>query len=258
MTRKEALLQRLEAIGQSLERSSRALALLGLGSVGKELERLDSYSDLDFFAIVQPGCKADFINDLSWLNAVQPIAYSFLNTPDGHKVLFEDGLFAEFAVFEPDDLARIPFAEGRIVWKMPDFDETLLKPAPQRPRSERPLDWYIGEIVTNLYVGMERDRRGERLSAFNFIQQYAVARLVEITQHIETEQPAFPDPFAPERRYEQRFPGMVKHLADFMQGYNRNAESARAILEFLDASFLVNPRMKQQILMLCGDPLQRD
>jgi hypothetical protein len=116
MNRTEALLQRLEDIGQSLAHSGRGLALLGLGSVGKELDRLDEYSDLDFFAIVQPGRKADFINDLSWLSAVQPIAYAFLNTPDGHKVLFEDGIFAEFAVFEPDDLTSIPFAVGRIVW----------------------------------------------------------------------------------------------------------------------------------------------
>ena len=44
------LLKRLDDIGQSLERSGHALALIGLGSVGVELDRLDSYSDLDFFA----------------------------------------------------------------------------------------------------------------------------------------------------------------------------------------------------------------
>jgi hypothetical protein len=251
MNRKEALLGRLDAIGQSLERTGRALALLGLGSVGKELERLDSYSDLDFFAIVRPGCKADFINDLSWLSAVHPIAYSFLNTVDGHKVLFEDNIFAEFAVFEPNELAQIPFAEGRIIWKRPDFDEALLKPAPPKPHAEKPLDWYLGELLTNLYVGMERDHRGEHLSAFNFIQQYAVAKLVEITKHIEVEQPGFPDPFAPERRCEQRFPELAKHLPGFMQGYSHNAESARAILEFVDRHFSINQAMKQRILELC-------
>jgi hypothetical protein len=49
---------------------------------------------------------------------------------------------------------------------------------------------------------------------------------------------------------------MTQHLPDFMQGYSRNAESARAILEFLDARFSVNPSMKQQILALCGDTPQ--
>ena len=41
----QSLLKRLDEIGQSLERSGHALALLGLGSVGLELDRLDSYSD---------------------------------------------------------------------------------------------------------------------------------------------------------------------------------------------------------------------
>ena len=35
------LLKRLDEIGQSLEQSSHALALIGLGSVGLELHRLD-------------------------------------------------------------------------------------------------------------------------------------------------------------------------------------------------------------------------
>jgi hypothetical protein len=47
------LLYRLDEIGKSLEKSGHALALIGLGSVGLELERLDQYSDLDFFVIVQ-------------------------------------------------------------------------------------------------------------------------------------------------------------------------------------------------------------
>ena len=55
MKRTERLLQRLDEIGRSLERSGHALALIGLGSVGTELDRLDDYADLDFFAIVEDG-----------------------------------------------------------------------------------------------------------------------------------------------------------------------------------------------------------
>src|SRR5574338_611622 len=103
------LLQRLDAIGGSLSESGTALALLGLGSVGAETERLDAYSDLDFFVIVKPGCKPDYLASLEWLAAVHPLAYAFLNTADGYKALFADGIFCEFAVFEPQELAGIPF-----------------------------------------------------------------------------------------------------------------------------------------------------
>src|SRR5436190_636792 len=94
------LIARLNAIGASLAQSRGALALIGLGSVGTELERLDDYSDLDFFVIVEPGRKPDFIQNLDWLSRPGPIAYAFRNTAEGYKVLFEDGVFCEFAVFE--------------------------------------------------------------------------------------------------------------------------------------------------------------
>ncbi len=65
------LLERLDAIGESLRTSGNALALLGLGSVGTETARLDAYSDLDFFAIVREGFKAHYIDHLDWLSSVQ-------------------------------------------------------------------------------------------------------------------------------------------------------------------------------------------
>ena len=55
MNKTELLLQRLDDIGQSLKDSRQALALLALGSCGAERERLDQYSDLDFFVIVKDG-----------------------------------------------------------------------------------------------------------------------------------------------------------------------------------------------------------
>ena len=49
MSKVDLLLARLNQIGDSLKLSEGGLALLALGSVGKELARLDEYSDLDFF-----------------------------------------------------------------------------------------------------------------------------------------------------------------------------------------------------------------
>ena len=66
------LLARLDDIGESLRRSGNALALIGLGSVGLERNRLDRYSDLDFFAIVEPGHKARYIDTLDWLESLTP------------------------------------------------------------------------------------------------------------------------------------------------------------------------------------------
>src|SRR5262245_58731258 len=115
--KQDLLVARLNQIGASLEQTNKAVALIGLGSVGMEVDRLDEYSDLDFFVVVEAGFKGEFLGDLGWLGSICPIAYCFRNTPDGYKLLFEDGIFCELAVFEEAELVHVPFAPGRIIWK---------------------------------------------------------------------------------------------------------------------------------------------
>lgn len=247
------LLKRLNEIGDSLSQKGEALALIGLGSVGEELDRLDEYSDLDFFVIVEHGYKQHYIENLDWLSRIAPIAYHFLNTPDGYKLLFADGVFCEFAVFEPQELQEIPFAPGRIVWKREDFPETIHKPAKEPILAERrDQEYLIGEAITNLYVGMGRDKRGEKLSAMRFIQGYAVDRLLELAEYIEPEQNVTRDIFANERRFEARHPALMPELSLWAQGYTRNRESTLAILSFLERHFNVNEAMGNAIRNLCN------
>jgi lincosamide nucleotidyltransferase B/F len=253
MGKKQQLLTRLDQIGQSLERSGKGVALIGLGSVGTELDRVDEYSDLDFFVIVAEGYKKPFSENLGWLSEICPIAYCFQNSADGYKLLFADGVFCEFAVFEQPELAQVPFAAGRVVWKRPDVDEAIAIPhsGERPPRVPATTEWLVGEALTNLYVGLGRDRRGEKLSASRFIQGYAVDRIMDLAERIWPEQPAWKDQFSNERRIEQRFPELAKQLPGFVQGYDRNIESAQAILAFFERHFAVNPALAQAIRALC-------
>ena len=253
MDKKESLLQRLDEIGQSLAQSDGALALLGLGSVGQDLARLDEYSDLDFFVIVNPGHKTRFIAELNWLSRIHPIAYAFQNTVDGYKLLFADGVFCEFAVFEPDELARIPFTSGRLVWQAAEFDAALLE-RPSAAPVERSIEFLVGEAVTNLYVGLGRYHRGEKLSAARFIQGYAVDRVAELAAWVEPAQHGFDDPFDGVRRFEQRFVETAVYLPQFIPGYDHSPAAAQAILKFLGQHFTINPVMKQAILTLIEKP----
>ncbi len=251
MPETQRLLDRLDAIGAALKDSGTALALLGLGSVGTETDRLDEYSDLDFFVIVKSGFKPRYLRHLDWLAAVHPLVYSFLNTDDGYKALFADGIFCEFAIFEPQELARIPFTNGRFIWKDDTFDESFCVSLPrQQPAHTR--EWSLGEALTNLYVGMGRVHRGEILSGTRFIQTYAINHVLELTAYIETARQASEDPFASERRYERRYPQTAQYLPAFIQGYSHNAESALAILQFLEQHFEVHPTVSAAIRELCA------
>lgn len=247
----EKLLQRLDAIGKSLKASGKAHALLGLGSVGIETERLDQFSDVDFFAIVQEGHKQYFLDSLHWLSDIRPIDYAVRNTVDGYKVLYADGIFCEFAVFEPHELAHIPFAEGRIVWQEADFDTQCCVPPATGAAETNSQEWIIGEALTNLYVGMSRYNRGEKLSGSRFVQSYALDRLIDLVDQTETSEPEFVDEFMSDRRLEARFPQFAKLLPTFTQGYDRTAESALAQLAFLNTHFSVNQAMFARITTLC-------
>ena len=82
MRKRDLLIARLEEIGRALERTGAGVALLGLGSAGQALQRLDDHSDLDFFVIARAGSKRFFLDSLAWLETIQPVVFSFLNTAD--------------------------------------------------------------------------------------------------------------------------------------------------------------------------------
>ncbi|GGF99084.1 hypothetical protein GCM10010912_49790 [Paenibacillus albidus] len=254
MLRTELLLQRLDEIGKSLERMGGALLLLGVGSVGVEIERMDEYSDLDFFVIVKPGEKNRFIDRLDWLEGAHPLAYSFKNTADGYKVLFEDGIFGEYAVFEEWELTDAAYTEGRVIWKDSMYGNTeIAKPVRPIPSPKNDsLDFPLNEALTNLYVGLCRYARGERLSATRFIQGYAIDRILSVLHLLEQEEDYFPDPFGNERRLEKRYPRFAEIIGDMIQGYDHVPESALRILNFIEEVYPVNQRLSDEIRRLAN------
>lgn len=228
------LLERLDAIGAALRDSGQALALLGLGSVGLERERMDAWSDLDFFAIVQPGSKQRYLTRLDWLAAARPLAWHFQNTVDGHKALMDDGVLCEFAVFEPQELDSIPFAPGRLVWKRDDVDEGIAVPRKPLPAATPPDEtWIVGEALSCLLVGLQRWHRGEKLSAARFVQSHALDRLLELEALLHPASAAGADPFNRERRLESRRPALAAELPALVPGYAHTPKAALAMLDAL-------------------------
>jgi len=242
----EKLESRLNALGKHLSAQDSALALLALGSCA-ETERMDAYSDLDFFLIVKDGAKADYLIDLGWLSACAPLAYVFRNTVDGCKILWEDGIYAEFAVFELDELEKIPFSPGRFIFKKKGvgLSSQPLKAIPELIQGD--LDDAYNEILTNLYVGLCRYRRGEVLSAFRLISVHAIDRYLSILPLLDQPQPSLIDPFALDRRVENRHPDKIATLAKMMRGYDHVLKSAKALYEELQTIRPINAGMKKEI-----------
>ncbi len=258
MDKKALLMERLSAIGKSLEATGDAMALLGLGSIGVETARLDKYSDLDFFVITKPGKKRRFIDNLDWLTNISDAGYYYLNTPDGYKFLYKDGIYCEFAVFEESEIAKATYSEGKIVWKDSDFDENICTPTAKRaPWKPENLDWAINESLTCIYVGLCRYARGEKLSGTRFVQSFAVDILIASSSYFAEEVKDFKDEFQHERRYENRYPELSLSLPKMIQGYDKTVESAVEILKFIESRYKVNEYIKKAILDLAAEILSK-
>lgn len=238
--RRDDLLERMDAIGRSVAEQEGTLMLLALGSIGLEMERLDDYSDLDFFLIVEDGHKARFIDKLDWL-AVEPLAYQFQNTKDGHKVMYADGIYAEFAVFEIVEMPGIAYTPGRVVWQRDEALDTFATPKVVTRHSDAAHRYE--EALTNLYVGLLRERRGEQLAGFELIQVAAVNNV--LIAYGETS-----DPFNPTRRVEGTHPELIARLEEWLPGYGKSVEAAAAILRHIEAHHPVNPTLKREIVRL--------
>lgn len=221
------------------------LCLLGLGSMA-QIDRLDQYSDMDFFLIVKQESKQTFLHDLTWLS-IKPIVFSFQNTVDGYKVLFSDGTFAEFAIFTENEMKTANFSKGVIYYKKEGFDESLVEPRFEPQPKKINIEFNINEALSNIYIGLKRDHRRERSSATTFIQVYAYQLIIELFPHLFEETKIHQDLYVFERRIEQRFPHHTSLLESFRQGYTRNKASASAMLNFLKEHFNLNPYMVKEI-----------
>ena len=245
----DKLLKRLEAIADHLQKYPETLALIGHGSVGVELSRLDHYSDLDFFVIVEDQSKHQFIDSLFWLEKVCPIAYAFKNTKDGYKFMFSDGIYGEFAVFGRSEIPHVTQNQGRLIWKRSDYYDTGLVDK----KGNIPLlkgddvDFHFNEALTNLYVGLLRAQRGERLSAHRFIESYALNNVMSVIHKFFLEEPIVEDPFNLERRFEFRYPLFSHQLPKMLQGYDHLSSSAEAILDFMVNVYPLNESFVQEI-----------
>ncbi|MBL8328034.1 MAG: hypothetical protein JNJ71_04215 [Rubrivivax sp.] len=242
---------RLQALAASLAARPDALGLLGLGSVGCETERADAWSDLDFFVLVRPGSKPGYLSSLDWLAAAHPLAWAFANTVDGCKALMSDGLFCEFAVFEPQELAGIPYAPGRWLWRREaEVEAAWATPARPLP-APHSVEWRVGEALSNLLVGLQRWQRGERVAAMRMVQVFALDRLLELIDEAQAGTPGVTrDAFSAERRFEARHPGQAVHLARWAPGLSGTPEAALAMLDALAALGPLPQPVVQQIVSL--------
>ena len=229
----------LESLSGAAQKSSHAIALVGAGSAGAEIARMDQYSDIDFFLIVEDGFSSGFINDNSWFGRDLPIVFAFRDTDHGNKALLENGVFLEFAIFTQAELAQNGIPGLRTIWSKSGFS---LPDLSAKQPIVREVSFYVDQALSNLLVGALRLHRGERLAALAMIERYALSNLLtafRVKNNITVQ-----DPFNIERRAEQ---SLGVDFAALVQGYERLEQSLAKILAFAEENFDVNTSIVQSI-----------
>ncbi len=195
-----------ERLVETLAGDARVLGVVALGSTA---EGADRYSDHDLFVVAEPGHAEALRATQSWLPDPSRIVLAFRETAHGVKVLWDDGHLAEFAVFEPGELA-LARAERRWRVLLDRADVAARMASVERATAEAlragapAAAWHAGQFLTQLLVGVARWRRGERLSARQFVTRAALAHLVPLLDvgNAEGGGPSI-DPL---RRFETRHP----------------------------------------------------
>jgi hypothetical protein len=121
------------------------------------------------------------------------------------------------------------------------------KPLPQA----REAAWLVGEALSNLLVGLQRFRRGERIAAMRMVQVYVLDRLMELIDLREAgAEGVRPEPFNADRRFEFRHPDRAALVAAYAVGIDATPRAAMALLSALQEMADVLDAMARQIEML--------
>lgn len=190
---------------QSALAHPRAISFVWAGSAA-DAQRRDEWSDHDFFLIVEDGYAEALRLDLSWLPFQDEIAWAVRESDHGFKVVYDSGQVLEFAVFDREELSKSRLNHHEIVFDRADISDAVRSVYTPAPASRYSAQDNLDIFMTLLILGGGRYRRGEVLSAGQFIRSYAVDHLLQaIKKTQESEKPAARDGLDVYRRVEQEF-----------------------------------------------------
>ncbi|UAA39754.1 hypothetical protein KIH87_05185 [Paraneptunicella aestuarii] len=205
--------------------------------------------------IVAADKKYSLLDNLSWLSEVQHIAYSYRRNQNGHRLLFSDGIFCELYLHGDEQLQPGPAPNHfPVVWQNEEYSSTNMPFFDQNCETSAPAP-LVGELLTNIIIGLRRFARGEKYLAFTNIQQNALQHLLSLIQLWQQEKASSEELRQQKlslKNIESRYPDLATQLPTFCAGYENSPDSAIAMLTYLEGYLPINHFVKDQILNLAN------
>jgi len=226
--------------------------IIGLVLVGStaETQRVDEWSDHDFFVITENGEQEPLRKDLTWLPKSESIAFWFRETEHGLKVLYTSGEVLEFAIFDVEELRSCTVNHHRLAYGNEDIAQALAAASNGLPLAVVGDDLAdFRHFLSVLVIQVGRARRGEVLTAGQGIRGTAATALLKVlTRRLPQDQRL--DRLDVSRRFEFVHPEIGKVLADALA---QNPEDAAKDLLYISERYLVPlwneyPRKEVQVV----------
>lgn len=195
-----------------------AVVLLGSASeAGSELR--DSWSDHDFYALLEPGREFDLRRSLPFLPQQDRIVLIAREGERGFSVLYDDGHLFEFGVGTVDEIGAVRLSRFQVLADTADAGAAFAAAAVRRatlPTDETAAD-AAGLALVKLLIGYGRAVRGEIVSGGVFVRHHAVHWFAVAIRHRSPAKAAWADPFDPLRRFERDHPDIAREIATALE-----------------------------------------
>lgn len=223
-----------ESLTNSCIQNPQVIGLVLVGSTA-ETERVDEWSDHDFFVITEKGEQEPLRRDLSWLPDAESIAFWFRETEHGLKVVYKSGEVLEFAIFDCDELGGCMVNHHRLAYGNEAVKQALTLAKHRLPEEVVGDDLAdFRHFLSVLVIQVGRARRGELLTAGQGIRGTAATALLKVlTRRLPSDERL--DKLDVSRRFEFAHPEIGKRIADCLE---QNPELAARELLMISQTYL--------------------
>lgn len=240
-------------LGSALERLDEVIGLVFVGSTAN-ISRVDEWSDHDFFIITRPGSAEAMRQDLSWLPRHDHVAIAPRETEHGLKVVYEDGQVLEFAVFNDSEFEVMSINSHSVVFDKTDITERIAVIAPTPKNSGFDANREFQLLLSQILIGVGRARRGELLSARQFISSFAMNHALGLIRYWIAPAPGREtdeDDLNRSRRFEFQYPEIGSALTALQQlGVEASARELLRVVTTLGHDHLSEIQQSQTKVIL--------
>ncbi|RCW60370.1 MULTISPECIES: hypothetical protein [Halanaerobium] len=224
-------------LSQNLKSEADVIGLLALGSMAEKDHDPDLWSDHDFSIIVKAGNQDKYIDKLFWLPEEYEAVFTYKEAANSRKIILKNMHLIEYAVFTLEDLKKLKINSYRLLIDKNGISDYIEEIKNETSRTSKLLTEnkvLLGNLLTDLFIGIGRYKRGEKISAHYFIKEKGLKQLLLlIEKNIDNNEIDNLDNLDPFRRFEYNYPDLALMINQIIDAEIISA--AENILEFLQA-----------------------